>query len=268
MCLLFLLILAKRSWSKMVKYRSRLYWWKLFVLGPALLHLQDSLRTVIAYYDNRTSKDCPNRHIKPIGKVIVALSNDGRLTDNDIAGSKRIVSSIKSAYPGTRILYLTQREDNTLHQFLTENDKILTTSNDVLSFSTIVLEELIQIPASIVKHFCNEPEVVFEDYATPQEDNVYEIHTEFIRRYSFNTEVRNNQINYYERLKFTIPLFLTLKNSLFMCKSRIRSLPLKRITILLFWLIVSRDISFCYSTVPAFQQGPIMKGNSPGKIIQ
>lgn len=128
--------------------------------------------------------------MKPVTQTILLFSQNGRLTDNDLSASKLSLNTIKTSYPGTRVIYVTSRESSSLKQLiLDQDDTIINFSSDVLSLVTQVVDKLSDLPANIVKFYCNHSQVVFEDYVTPQIGSFYEIHREYLKRGFFDTKV-------------------------------------------------------------------------------
>ncbi|XP_060537159.1 uncharacterized protein LOC132708683 isoform X2 [Cylas formicarius] len=160
---------------------------------PVTLTLSRSLETIMSYYQNRTFIDCSSGPIKPMGQAILVFTSDGRLTDSDITRSEQAVTSIKSAYPHTSIVYVSQDSGGVLKQFIKdEEDFLIVPSVDVLSTVTLITEKLSTVPASIVKFYCNHSDVRFEDYLTPGLERVYEVHREYIRSGYITSKFVNN----------------------------------------------------------------------------
>ncbi|KAG5894333.1 hypothetical protein JTB14_004377 [Gonioctena quinquepunctata] len=150
---------------------------------PVNLSLGRSLQTAISHYQNRTFIDCSASKIKPLGQAILVFSTDGRLTDNDVAMSRLSINTLKTSYPGTRIMFVTPTGENSLKQLLVdESDSVLSLSSDVVSLAQQITDHLSEIPANIIKFYCNHTDVVFEDYITPDVEVFYEIHREYIKR--------------------------------------------------------------------------------------
>lgn len=145
------------------------------------------------YYQNKSNVDCSQKSIKPTAQVILILTQDGRLTTNDLTTSALSINTIKSTYPGTRIIYVTSRESTSIRQLIVDkDDTVLNFSNDVVSLVTAVIDKLSDVPSNIVKFYCNHTEIIFEDYITPYTERLYEIHSEYLRRGHFNVQVRKH----------------------------------------------------------------------------
>ncbi|XP_057668458.1 uncharacterized protein LOC130901181 isoform X2 [Diorhabda carinulata] len=157
---------------------------------PVTLSLGRSLGTVISYYQNRSRNNCNQKGIKPEGQVLFVFSKDGRLTDNDVEISKQCINTLKSSDPGTRIIYITQEEENSLVQLVRDNDFLMKISNDVVSTVQQLSDYLSGIPASIIRLYCNN--ILFEDYVTPQSENIYEINREYIKRNYIHIKFMNS----------------------------------------------------------------------------
>nr|XP_023030045.1 uncharacterized protein LOC111517977 [Leptinotarsa decemlineata] len=160
---------------------------------PVNLSLDRSLQTAISHYQNKTYVDCSPMKLKPMGQAILVFSADGRLTDNDVTRSKLSVNTLKTISPGTRILYITPREQNSLQQFIVDdNDSVLRFSSDIVSLAQQISNELSGIPANIIRFYCNHSDIVFEDYITPDIVVLYEIHKEYIKRGFVDTKFINS----------------------------------------------------------------------------
>lgn len=87
-------------------------------------------------------------------------------------------------------MYVTSQEHSSLMQLIQSNDDVIIHfSSDVLSLVTQVVERLSNLSANIVKSYCNNSQVVLEDYVTPQIGNFYEIHREYLTRGFFDIKV-------------------------------------------------------------------------------
>ncbi|CAG9855058.1 unnamed protein product [Phyllotreta striolata] len=158
---------------------------------PGFLSLADSLETLMDYYQDKTNNDCAGRQLKPEGQVILVFSKDGRLTDDDVTRSRLFIRSLKTTYPATRMIYVTQTGEHSLQQLLQDGDSTMRSSSDVVSLVEQVADRLSRIPANLIKFYCNDT-VVFEDFITPQLESVYEINKEYIRRGVVNAEFKNS----------------------------------------------------------------------------
>lgn len=154
-----------------------------------LSSLSQSLQSIFWFYQNKTY-DCSERNTKPTAQEILVFSQDGRLTENDLTESKLLLGTIKDMYPETRVVFVTSEENTSLKQLLAdEDDVIIRLSSNVWSLVTQVVDKLADIPANILKFYCNHTQVVFEDYVTPTIGSFYEIHRKYLRRGSVNTKV-------------------------------------------------------------------------------
>ncbi|CAH1153729.1 unnamed protein product [Phaedon cochleariae] len=160
---------------------------------PEKLSLGRSLQTVISYYQNQTYTNCSETKPKPYAQAVLVFSEQGRLSDLDLETSRQSIGTIKAASPAARILYVTPREENSLKRLLQSNDFLLSKlSDDVASIVHEVTSRLSDIPANIVKFYCDGGRAEFEDYITPDVESFYEVHRGYIGRGAVGTKFVNS----------------------------------------------------------------------------
>lgn len=71
-----------------------------------------------------------------------------------------------------------------------DDDSVVNSSSNALSTVTKIVEKLSVIPGSLIKFYCNHSDVRFQDYFTPGQENVFQIHREYIKRGFVTTKVR------------------------------------------------------------------------------
>ncbi|XP_030756010.1 uncharacterized protein LOC115882230 [Sitophilus oryzae] len=159
---------------------------------PRTLSLSRSLESVINYYQNKTNIDCSARVIWPVAQAVVVFNNDGRITDNDGAPSRRLIQTIKDSYPQTHMLYMSEDRNSFFKDLLVEDDdSIINPSADALSTAKEISSKLSVLPAGLIKFYCNYADVRFEKYLTPGVENRFEIHREYIKRGAVTTKFLN-----------------------------------------------------------------------------
>lgn len=71
-----------------------------------------------------------------------------------------------------------------------DDDCLVNPSSDVLSTATKIVEKLSVIPGSLIKFYCNHSDVRFEQYFTPGEENIFQVHREYVKRGFITTKVK------------------------------------------------------------------------------
>ncbi|KAL1492995.1 hypothetical protein ABEB36_011142 [Hypothenemus hampei] len=159
---------------------------------PVTLSLGRSLETALAYYQNRTRIDCTTKALRPFGQALVVFHKDGRLTTADKTRTSRSVETIKQTYPQITIVYVSEDVDGNLKKLSqNEDDSIVKSSTNAHSTVTSIIEKLSVIPASLIKFYCNQLDVLFHHYLTPGKENFFQIHREYIKRGYINTKFIN-----------------------------------------------------------------------------
>lgn len=162
------------------------------ISGPSTLSLGRSLETLIYYYQHKTSDECSLDSLKPMGRSILIVSPDGRLTDNDFTRSQKAFDSIKNSNPEISFVFITSSTNNAsvidFARNFRDNDFVLTPPKNVLSLVDHVSSTLSNISGSFVNFYCHQPQVRL-DYITPEIESVYQIRKEYVQRARFVTKV-------------------------------------------------------------------------------
>lgn len=159
---------------------------------PSTLNLSASLATVNAYYQYQTQVECNSTALSPTGRAILTFSKNGMLTESDVTGARKSIQAIKRAYPETVMIYVSQDLNGTLKELSqNDDDSVVNSSSNALSTVTKIVEKLSVIPGSLIKFYCNHSDVRFQDYFTPGQENVFQIHREYIKRGFVTTKFMN-----------------------------------------------------------------------------
>ncbi|KAK4872272.1 hypothetical protein RN001_016396 [Aquatica leii] len=151
------------------------------------LRLSKGLEAVINYLQRRTWTTCKAISRIPRATILLVLSNKAILGEDDMHLSKEILYAIKETYPETFVIYVTSPNNADSYLELVKgyvNDAVIKTS-DRQHLIPQIMEKLIKIPNRIIDFYCNNSKTTVEDYVTPGETNIYEIHSEYLRRVDF-----------------------------------------------------------------------------------
>ncbi|KAF5294476.1 hypothetical protein FQR65_LT01602 [Abscondita terminalis] len=152
------------------------------------LRLSKGLETVTNYLQNRTWTTCTTNSRIPRATVLLVLSNKAILDADDMQVSKEILKAIRKTYPETVIVYVTSSNNADGYLELVKNyasDVVIKAPEDSRHLIPQIMETLIKIPNRVMNFYCNNSETNVEDYVTPGETKIYEIHSEYLRRVDF-----------------------------------------------------------------------------------
>ncbi|KAF5284837.1 hypothetical protein FQA39_LY04562 [Lamprigera yunnana] len=154
------------------------------------LILSKALDAAATYLQKKTRTKCSKIRRVPRATVILIFTQTARLAEDDKNSAKEVLNTIKITYPETTVVYITSRNNADSYLELAKdyvNDAVIkaTETEPIQNVMPEIIQTLIKIPNRIMDFYCNNTVIYMEDYLTPGESKIYELHSEYIRRVDF-----------------------------------------------------------------------------------